>query len=466
PPEYTPRQAVQRLYPQIAQGTGDSATVVLYFDAGGKLVDHRMTVRGQRSGQPPPAAMHQGGSLERHHFAAGELGPDPVTVFTLRQPTPGERAAAVAGRVDTVVVPALATTVRGEAVLSPAATIAGTAEAVPVPAAAATRGAEAVLAPATTVGGAAEAVPAPATATTIRGTARAVAAPVTATTRGVEAVVVPATTARGTEAVIVPATATTRPVEATIVPGTATVRPTGAAVTPGAATVSPRDTVPVSVANPEELTRALRREYPAQFRAAGIFGTAVLELHVAADGTLSRTRVVESSHPAFGEAAVRAIAAARFRPARHRGVAVASTARIPLMFRLSRESAPVSARAGGAEGARLAPAGVRVGGAEPGYDRPPEPASAHDLARALGAAYPPLLRQAGVAADAHVLVRVSASGEVLSAQVVAASHPEAGAAAARVLSGTRFRPARKDGRPVAAEVEVPVEFRLDTRERP
>jgi TonB family protein len=369
-------------------------------------------------------------------------------------------AAAVAGRVDTGVVPARAASASTEAVIAPPAAIAGTAGTTAVTTIVSTRAVEAVVTPAHAVAGRTETVAVSATATTRP--ADAVIVTGTASMRPVDAVIISTTpSTRPAGAIVAPATATTRPAGAVVAPATAATRPVDHVVPAHAA--PRRDTVPVSVANPEVVSAALRQEYPALLRDAGIEGTAVLELRVAANGTLSGTRIVESSHPAFGQAAVRAIAAARFRPARHRGTAVATTTLIPLQFRLDRGSTPplTSARAG-RNGATTAAAAV----AGRAWDQPPVPTNPDEIARGLRAAYPPLLRAAGLAADAQVRVRVAATGEVLAAQAVEASHPEAGAAAARVLGGARFRPARKDGRAVAAEVTVPVQFRLDAGERP
>lgn len=92
------------------------------------------------------------------------------------------------------------------------------------------------------------------------------------------------------------------------------------------------------------------------------------------------------------------------------------------------------------------------------WDRAPEPVNPDQVARALRAEYPPRLRAAGIAATVQVRVRVGATGEVLQVTAESASHPEAGPAAVRALRGMRFRPARKDGLPVAVEIVLPIRF--------
>lgn len=209
-----------------------------------------------------------------------------------------------------------------------------------------------------------------------------------------------------------------------------------------------RDTVPPALVNAEAVTRELQRQYPPMLRAASITGSASVQVSVAPDGTPAKTRLLEASHPEFGEAAVRALAVARFRPARSGGVLVAYTFTLPVRFELGRDEWP-------AIGSGVVP--PRNGA----WDQPPVPVNANEIAAALRAEYPPLLRDAGITARAQVLVRVAATGEVTGVETLSASHPEAGPAAERAMGRARFRPARKDGRPVAAEVVLPVEFRVD-----
>ena len=79
----------------------------------------------------------------------------------------------------------------------------------------------------------------------------------------------------------------------------------------------------------------IRPHYPDGARQRGEQGDVVLEIRVDGDGSVGDVNVVSSS--GFCEldaAAVRAVRAARFAPARSGGSAVASTARLTLTFRL------------------------------------------------------------------------------------------------------------------------------------
>jgi hypothetical protein len=109
--ERVAREELARHYPQLSRGVGDSATVVLVFDPAGKLVDHRLTVRGQqapRTNRIPPSQSLTG-VVDMVRFRAGELGPDPVRVFTIRRLSP-EAAAASRARAETDTVLVTTTT--------------------------------------------------------------------------------------------------------------------------------------------------------------------------------------------------------------------------------------------------------------------------------------------------------------------------------------------------------------------
>jgi TonB family protein len=208
------------------------------------------------------------------------------------------------------------------------------------------------------------------------------------------------------------------------------------------------DTVRPVLVNGEAVTRALQQQYPPMLRAAGLPGSAQVRFRVTEEGMPTELRTIHASHPAFGEAAVRALGVARFRPARSGGSAVAYTITMPVRFQLSGEEWPA----------------ISTGAVQPragAWDQPPVPLNVDELTRAFNAEYPPLLREAGITARAQVRVRIAATGEVLGVETLSSTHPEAGPAAERALARARFRPARNDGQPVAAEIVLPVEFSVD-----
>lgn len=86
---------------------------------------------------------------------------------------------------------------------------------------------------------------------------------------------------------------------------------------------------------PPSLTRTIKPEYPKGARQRGEQGTVVLDAVVGAAGRAADISVIRSSGYAdLDEAAVHALRAAKFRPAKYKGRAVESTARLTLEFRL------------------------------------------------------------------------------------------------------------------------------------
>jgi protein TonB len=84
----------------------------------------------------------------------------------------------------------------------------------------------------------------------------------------------------------------------------------------------------------EDLSPAAR--YPAAARRKGLEGTVVLVLAIAADGTVARVELGESSgHEELDRAAEEAAKEWRFDPARLDGAAVAHDVRVPVEFRLA-----------------------------------------------------------------------------------------------------------------------------------
>lgn len=86
---------------------------------------------------------------------------------------------------------------------------------------------------------------------------------------------------------------------------------------------------------PPQPRRTIRPDYPRGARQRGEEGDVVVELLVGVDGLVERSSVVVASGFAeLDEAALKAVRAAKFIPAKSGGEAVGSTARITLTFRL------------------------------------------------------------------------------------------------------------------------------------
>lgn len=81
------------------------------------------------------------------------------------------------------------------------------------------------------------------------------------------------------------------------------------------------------LANSRELQRAVARYYPALLRDQGVSGRATVQFRVLEDGRVDPSSItaIDASRSAFGDAAVRAIRTARYRPARANGRPVPTT---------------------------------------------------------------------------------------------------------------------------------------------
>lgn len=94
-------------------------------------------------------------------------------------------------------------------------------------------------------------------------------------------------------------------------------------------------TVAPTLRNPENVTRALRREYPPTLRDAGIGGTVHLLVHIDTAGRVTESRVGETSGLlALDAAALRVADVMRFRPAMNRDQTVAVWITLPVTFRV------------------------------------------------------------------------------------------------------------------------------------
>lgn len=92
------------------------------------------------------------------------------------------------------------------------------------------------------------------------------------------------------------------------------------------------------VLNRDGLARTMERYYPSVLRESRMAGRVVIELIVDEDGRVraNSARVVDATHPAFGEAALRAVERFRFRPAKMAGVPVPVRVTIPITWTVPR----------------------------------------------------------------------------------------------------------------------------------
>ncbi len=101
-----------------------------------------------------------------------------------------------------------------------------------------------------------------------------------------------------------------------------------------------------TLTSPPELVEFVPAEYPPDAEAAGIQGSVVLSVVIGEDGSVREARVLDPGpHPAFGPAALHAVAQFRFKPAEIDGApaAVEITYRYDFVLKRAEPSAPAEA---------------------------------------------------------------------------------------------------------------------------
>jgi TonB family protein len=175
--------------------------------------------------------------------------------------------------------------------------------------------------------------------------------------------------------------------------------------------------------------------YPEQARLAGVEGRVhVIALIDSSGAVVDSWAQPGSVPPGFGleEAAVSAVRAVRWKPAKQAGKPVAAQIAVPVIFKLSGESA---------------------------FGYPPTPRGGfQELQRHL--VYPEAARKARVEGTVIVQAVIDTRGRVTSATVRQSLNKSCDEAAVAAVKSTRWSPAIKAGKPVEASIAVPVVFRL------
>ncbi len=80
-----------------------------------------------------------------------------------------------------------------------------------------------------------------------------------------------------------------------------------------------------------------RPRFPTQLRREGISGQATVRFVVDTKGNVADARVVDATHPSFGEAAVASVSQWKFRPGKINGRPVNTRMQLPIVFTANRE---------------------------------------------------------------------------------------------------------------------------------
>jgi TonB family protein len=274
-------------------------------------------------------------------------------------------------------------------------------------------------------------------------------------------------------------------------------------------------TVPPELLNAREVSAALQRFYPPLLRSADVGGTVKLWFYIDREGNVAKVLLKSGSgHAALDDAALKVAEVMQFSPAKNRDQIVAVWVDMPIVFRTKEPqkdtltevrakafktsqapaSAPVTVPAGVPKPdevsatRRVSPSTIRDRRAAETVisERkllPTEKARADTIvvlptirevpdagapvllngpavAQALQRYYPPLLRDAGIGGEVLIWFYVDEEGKVAKAQVKKSSgEGPLDDAALKVAELMQFAPARKDGQPVAAWIDIPISFR-------
>ncbi|MBI2511880.1 MAG: energy transducer TonB [Opitutae bacterium] len=224
--------------------------------------------------------------------------------------------------------------------------------------------------------------------------------------------------------------------------------------------------VPDKLKHPEALPEALRWDIPPEVLNTVFpvfpFEEAVKETRgkvkitfiVGTDGNVIAAKAVEASHPELARAALAAIDAWEFRPARKKdGTRCGAALAIEYEFDLRSGDVPVDDSALGILRQLRKNRAAKFTSANE-LDAPLKPLSRRRPV------YPSALHKAGQDGEALIEFFIDERGDAQLPRVVSAANPEFGYAAAQAVATWRFAPPRKGGKSVVTRAQVPLRFHL------
>ncbi len=217
---------------------------------------------------------------------------------------------------------------------------------------------------------------------------------------------------------------------------------------------------------PSSITKRGSIKFPENMRRWGFQGDGFVEATITKMGKPIDLKVIRSPHPAFEQAIVKSVLASEFKPATKDYQMIDLRMGIPFGFRLEHPiRRPLSDR--NSIGTLLSDRDLPFAfpkksssdaAAYSQYDEPPK------IEVVAPVVYPRELLQKDVTGVAKVLVSLDAKGRVHSVGIVDAPNPEFGAATKAMIEAWKFRPAMKNGKPVAIVFAFEQKFRRTDRE--
>lgn len=188
--------------------------------------------------------------------------------------------------------------------------------------------------------------------------------------------------------------------------------------------------------------------YPFELLKTGTSGTASVVFLIDPTGRPRRVEVKESTQPEFGAAAVAAIAAWRFTPAKKDGKPTWTMLATKQVFDFRDEVGDSTVALWRDLSQRPSPVAEGFGELD-----------AHPAGRYQpGPVLPDEVLASKVPAEAVIECVIDRNGRVQLPRVISATRPDFGAAAAQAVASWQFAPPLKGGKPVAVKVRVPLGY--------
>ncbi|HVU34814.1 MAG TPA: energy transducer TonB [Opitutaceae bacterium] len=203
---------------------------------------------------------------------------------------------------------------------------------------------------------------------------------------------------------------------------------------------------PTDVTTPVHATVQPPPAYPASLQKSGVAGFVVVDFIAGADGLVHEPRASQYSNAAFAAPAVESVQHWKFKPAELDGHAV--DCRLSAIVNFTPPNSHPAPRVW-----------EKKVGDVPVYRGDQVTRHVVPLVR-TPPKYPAALRKAGVTGEATVDFIVMPDGTVAQPTVFAATDPRFGEAAVACVKRWKFKPAERDGHPVATRMQVPIMFTL------
>ncbi len=209
--------------------------------------------------------------------------------------------------------------------------------------------------------------------------------------------------------------------------------------------------------------------YPEEARKASVEGAVIVYIRVTINGEVAKTKIVKSLNPECDKAAIDALKSVKWEPAKQKDKPVSVWVSVPVKFKLAGEAKKMDSPVlpPPPKGEKMLksdapPPPPKIDGEKiqfVAYDTPPMPKGGF-AAIQKNLVYPEEARKANIQGTVVVYAHINEEGKMTKAKIAQSLNEECDEAAVKALKATKWEPAQKDDKPVAAWVSVPVKFKL------